>query len=724
MRFTEIVENTVTEAPMNPTVFAQSIQTGHDKGVQVGFEFEVCIPKATITAWKTGGSEPTPGGYDPNSTEWINGKTVADLLAGFERYGQRSWKENMNDLFKNKTSVARDIGSNSVWEAYSSWANKKVAEFRAAQQNPMIPKLKELLNDPKLDEPFGDHNSRRYETDSPEYSLTLKGVLLSRIKEKSGIDLTSGFDEDALKEKMTEVREAINSMYYSTNRPVDQLFYNVINAGDVAVQRYMSTLFPSSRYSNSDDDREEQLRSNVTNFTDFCNEVYGTDELKKLLLNKWAFRGRVNNATPILKEKLWFFITPGSEPPESLAPRRRYQSNDSYSEGANMLKAKLTPSFGDNITVFRGYHQETKKLDRWYIEPDGSLRPNSGDSSAEVVSPPLRARDAMEALKTFYQQAQAMKLYTNNSTGLHINVSIPDQLDVLKLAMFVGDQHVLQKFGRENNSYARSLLNNLRGNTSVRVQKSEDFPQAEQDLSSIAKRYSGDHFATCNFNGKYVSFRHAGGDYLSKLGDIVDTVGRFIRAMVIASDPKMYRDEYIKKLTAMVSKNNPPADTSRDKLKQGIPALNMDFMMGDVTNAKANIKQFLDNKFGGIPYVVVHDEMTSQRLLNTNGLATTTRERIVAGGSEVCLRVMLYPISATQLNTITNNIQRINGDRGTPFGIYQGGVGYGAGGGEKVSVGVLWAGKLTRKDKGFTQAYQALGGGSSGGRLPLPEQAR
>ena len=59
--------------------------------------------------------------------------------------------------------------------------------------------------------------------------------------------------------------------------------------------------------------------------------------------------------------------------------------------------------------------------------------------------------------------AGQLNLYTNNSTGLHINVSIPDKLDVLKLAVFTGDQYVLQQFGRQNSDYAVSSQQAIAG---------------------------------------------------------------------------------------------------------------------------------------------------------------------------------------------------------------------------------------------------------------------
>jgi hypothetical protein len=113
--------------------------------------------------------------------------------------------------------------------------------------------------------------------------------------------------------------------------------------------------------------------------------------------------------------------------------------------------------FGD-VIVFNSYHEKRKNTTSWYVEPDGSLRPNLGDGSAEVVSPPLPANEAIEAIKNFYRLAIRNDFYTNNSTGLHINVSIPEQTDLLKLMVFLGDEYVLKSFNRLDNDYAQSIV--------------------------------------------------------------------------------------------------------------------------------------------------------------------------------------------------------------------------------------------------------------------------
>jgi hypothetical protein len=142
-------------------------------------------------------------------------------------------------------------------------------------------------------------------------------------------------------------------------------------------------------------------------------------------------------------------------------------------------------------------------------------------------------------------------------------------LDVLKLAVMTGDQYVLKKFDREDNPYARSIMQNLQSTGGRKVGSTVPSDTATPfgstaskiDLSmlqQIAKDISRDHFTSINFTGKYVSFRHSGGDYLGDYTEILNVVGRFVRAMVIASDPTAYRNEYLKAVAKLVGERQPP----------------------------------------------------------------------------------------------------------------------------------------------------------------------
>jgi hypothetical protein len=714
------------EVAMNPTAFAQAIQGGADKGVLVGFEFETLIPASAVNTWKNG-PQAGPVGYDATSTAWIEGKTVRDLLNGIKTHSggsnSQTYEKWINDLFKYKASVKAETGNSSLWSHYRNWADTQIRARLEAERtaSPVIEKLKELLKNrafARTPVSWMDHQAEQRYGNIP--NLSPKTLLLHVLKEKTGIDFSGRVAKSALTpEVITKIKDTCQHLYRVTRNPIDQQYSEVANAVDARRDELYKEYIPGWSYRQPVTDETETLFQE--HFTNFCTQSLGSDNLKTLLQTKLAFKGRVNNNTETLKEKLWFFVTPGAEEPSSMRARQR--SYTSYSDGADYLKANLKDVFGDNMVIFTNYHQASKKLDRWYIEPDGSLRPNSGDYAAEVVSPPLKSDAAMAALRTWYQKAETLKFYTNNSTGLHINVSIPDKIDVLKLAVFAGDQHVLKQFGREDNSYARSVIKSLKGQGNLPELGSIEFKQAEKQMKELITRISGDHFATVNFNGKYVSFRHAGGDYLKKEQDITNTVGRFVRAMLLAADPAAHRDEYVAKLVKIMK--TPEVPTS-DKLgltdiraiaSRGIPVQYIDFVATQGSNpaeAQSAADEYAKSNYGynKVNIIITADPTARERLLADRGFSSVTKEHIQNAPEEMFFRAEIFPTTRRSLESFANRFSNYGTDRGSAFGMYGQSR-------DKRAVGVTAMTAVKQTDPGFVNAVKALRGEATK-PIPLP----
>jgi hypothetical protein len=254
-----------------------------------------------------------------------------------------------------------------------------------------------------------------------------------------------------------------------------------------------------------------------------------------------------------------------------------YEDHDyDYPRSAKVLKPAVKNAFGRQVHVFSEYHERSKNLNDWYIEPDGSLQvDNGGDGGAEIVSPPMPAAEAMTVLKNFYGLANQLNLYTNSTTGLHINVSIPGNLDILKLAVFLGDQYILQQFGRQDSSYAKSAEKKIKAGAQ-QGPTSKNNVLNRKELERLAREATGGHTASISNNGDYISFRHVGGNYLKDYAKIANTAGRFIRAMIIASTPSAYAKEYQTKLAKLQSSNGPIESDLINLLRvKGTPVLNL-----------------------------------------------------------------------------------------------------------------------------------------------------
>ena len=253
------------------------------------------------------------------------------------------------------------------------------------------------------------------------------------------------------------------------------------------------------------------------------------------------------------------------------------------------------------VTASGGYHQATRKPGRWIVEPDSSLRAaNDEDGGLEIISPPMPIEQAMQKLQAVIDWAQKRGCYTNSSTGLHMGVSLPGQqsfaeaendaepapatekpIDFVKLALFLGDQHVLKQFEREANNYCRSSLEKLKAKNWSPQQIATAMEKMRGNLINLAYKDLADRSPgrdSINMKDNYVEFRSAGGDYLSKESDqgmafLENTLLRYVRALAIAGDPAAERQEYAKKLYKPIS---PEGDTTLDLFSK--------FATGEITS--------------------------------------------------------------------------------------------------------------------------------------------
>ncbi len=219
----------------------------------------------------------------------------------------------------------------------------------------------------------------------------------------------------------------------------------------------------------------------------------------------------------------------------------------------------FSEAVGMPVNTSQRYHGATREAGKYVIEPDGSLRGDSEDDMGlEFVSPPMPIDQMLDQLKKVREWAGRNGCYTNRSTGLHINISVPefsnDKLDYVKLALLLGDQYVLDQFGRSTNTYTKSAL----GIVQDRVRAMPKTAQALLDrmrghMEDLATKaiHTGetDKFTSINTKEGYIEFRSPGGDWLDENFDKVEnTLLRFTVALKAAMDPEAYREEYLKKL--------------------------------------------------------------------------------------------------------------------------------------------------------------------------------
>jgi len=235
----------------------------------------------------------------------------------------------------------------------------------------------------------------------------------------------------------------------------------------------------------------------------------------------------------------------------------------SSGQGASIesVADEFREAIGRKVNWSDSYHGGKREANTYVVEPDGSLIPDdSNDAGLEFVSPPLPIDDMISDLNKVKAWADQRGCYTSKAakTGLHINVSVPsfdnDKLDYVKLALLLGDEYVLNQFGRLGNSYANSAMGIIKERIAQRPEDAAAMLQKmKTGLGELATKviHSGttSKYTSINTKEGYIEFRSPGGDWLNENFDKIETtLLRFVVALDAAMDPAKYRDEYLKKL--------------------------------------------------------------------------------------------------------------------------------------------------------------------------------
>ena len=257
----------------------------------------------------------------------------------------------------------------------------------------------------------------------------------------------------------------------------------------------------------------------------------------------------------------------------------------------DQLKRDFQNSTGYKAELHGGYHSQAKPNDKFVFEFDGSIRAGSGDGGQELVSHAMPLPEAVAALDRMFAWANEKGyVYTNSSTGFHVNVGMSgldtNKLDKMKLLLLLGDRKILEDFGREANSYCQSMLTKL---TSSITRKSDE-QKAEllatlrsntwKGLRGMANRFveqahGGEKYVSVNFKDNYIEFRSPGGDWMNHQSDIRDTVLRISQAYAVSASPTEGQQDYLKKAYKLLSSMSKGADDSMQ--------LFVDYNMGKIT---------------------------------------------------------------------------------------------------------------------------------------------
>jgi len=266
----------------------------------------------------------------------------------------------------------------------------------------------------------------------------------------------------------------------------------------------------------------------------------------------------------------------------------------------NDIGEYFADAIGMPVHVNTGYHGGGRGQNKWIIEPDSSIKTDvPGDRGLEFISPPQSIATTLQQLETFMEWSKFYKCYTNESTGLHMNISVPNlannvhSLDYVKLALFIGDNYILKEFERTSNTYCSSALKIVK-NAASEKDVTQVLAKMREHLNVAASRlihgsYT-DKYTSINVQDGYVEFRGPGNDYLSKTPEeLTNTALRLAMALNIACNETAHKQEYAKKLYKLLN----PTGVVNDSVKMFV-----DYAMGKINMAdlKTGVKQKQTNR--------------------------------------------------------------------------------------------------------------------------------
>ena len=295
------------------------------------------------------------------------------------------------------------------------------------------------------------------------------------------------------------------------------------------------------------------------------------------ITNRFHFTEWLNTA---FKELLYFLTA------YELEPSYGWAGND-HVYGEKPAGAGYSSGFKNTAQQLANYLSRTLKekvvingtgYAFWNLTHDTSIKDSEGRSDeedqdgygVEIVSPALRPSIALEQLALVLDVLGKYDIETNESTGIHVNISLEnlESFDPLKLVLFMGDEHILKKFDRTANTFTNSQIRRVVDSISA----SGKVPKSVDELIALGReglKETGKYFSVnLTHLPKYLEFRAAGGaDYHKRLHDIREVMGRWLTAVEIAAKPDMYRNEYLKKVIKLFDK------TSEGQTQQEVSAL-------------------------------------------------------------------------------------------------------------------------------------------------------
>jgi len=209
----------------------------------------------------------------------------------------------------------------------------------------------------------------------------------------------------------------------------------------------------------------------------------------------------------------------------------------------------------------------------YLITSDSSIDTEEDSTAAklEIVSPYMSPDKMFDQYNRILKFANKYNCSTNESTGLHMNVSVKTNgpLDYTKLVLLLGEKYIGELYKRVDIFHARSVVEKIKELTSEKELdlsliildklRKNLFDAAAKEISelsieSLTNKYLSAHIKNRGSDNWWIEFRTPGGDWLNiPVEQIRNTVNRYVVVLDAACDAAKYREEYMKKFYTLLS---------------------------------------------------------------------------------------------------------------------------------------------------------------------------
>lgn len=228
------------------------------------------------------------------------------------------------------------------------------------------------------------------------------------------------------------------------------------------------------------------------------------------------------------------------------------------------LADKISDDLGITTKYIPGHNIFPKDFNTWYVEEDPSIRFYNLENSfgAEIVGKPYPLKEALSILARFFGFMKKNKFKTNSSSGMHVNISIENMdLDYVKIFAFMNESYLQSIFNKNEKMqyYGKSYDKDV--NKFSDILNQPWFKNPEKVIAYFRKMFDSqlkEKYRSFNFSKPgLVEFRIIRGEnYFERLDEISKMVLQFANLIRLASEPELYKDQYIKKLYKIIQNSN------------------------------------------------------------------------------------------------------------------------------------------------------------------------